>query len=410
MQSIKSTHSPITEKNRIKEIDIIRGFALFGVLLVNVVYFSQIPFANAVSGLTVMTNPLNINSLVDRIAAIFIQLFAEGKFYTIFSFLYGLGFYIFMKRAEEKGLSPKSLFRKRMFALFVFGLLNLGLVWYGDILHVYGLGGFILIGFRKKSIKSIKRWIVILLCLSTLLAVTAFSASPAALQAHFQNADYFSYNEWVAESFDIYSNGTYIDMVRYRVIYEIMFVAGYLLFIIPKTLAMFLIGVLFGKLNVFEDINKNESLIKKIWKITGVIGGVATLGCVLAGYPLIGNVASLQTSMLFSLFYEIGTVAISLFYITSLTILLKKERVKEMLTPLQYIGRMSLTNYLIQCIACSFVFYGYGLGLIGEMGIFAGMIFTIAFFSFQMVFSTIWFKHFAFGPVEWIWRKFTYFK
>ncbi|ACB84336.1 DUF418 domain-containing protein [Natranaerobius thermophilus] len=152
-----SAHTPISEKNRISEIDIIRGVALFGVLLVNVVAFNFTLPAH-LQGVTPLTNPLHLGSAIDRLSAVFIQLFAEGKFYTIFSFLFGLGFYIFISRAEEKGLDSRKLFKRRMLALLGFGILHLILVWYGDILHVYALGGFLLVLFRNKSERSKVRY------------------------------------------------------------------------------------------------------------------------------------------------------------------------------------------------------------------------------------------------------------
>lgn len=123
------THAPVSEKERITEIDIIRGFALFGVLLVNVTCFNA-TFLSMMAGNAPLTNPLQLQG-TDRTISLAIKLFAEGKFYTIFSFLFGLGFYMFISRAIEKGLPSKPLFRRRMSALLIFGLLNLILVWWG---------------------------------------------------------------------------------------------------------------------------------------------------------------------------------------------------------------------------------------------------------------------------------------
>src|SRR5690554_3009845 len=111
---------PMPFKERVEEIDIIRGFALFGVLLVNVAMFNTTLFSKAVSSAP-LSNPLGLANFGDRLGAIFIQIFAEGKFYTIFSMLFGLGFYIFMERAENKGFAPNPLFRKRMLFLMLFG-------------------------------------------------------------------------------------------------------------------------------------------------------------------------------------------------------------------------------------------------------------------------------------------------
>ncbi|ABR47744.1 protein of unknown function DUF418 [Alkaliphilus metalliredigens QYMF] len=398
-------HQPVKAASRIKEIDIVRGFALFGVLLVNVVYFSSITLESLTGGVTPLSNPLMLTSSLDRIFAIIIQLFGEGKFYTIFSFLFGLGFYIFIQRAEEKGLSAKHLFKRRLFILLIFGLLNLFLVWYGDILHAYALGGFILLGFRNKSIKHIKRWIIILLIISTVIA-TLMTASPIAIDTHFHYESYFSYNEGVTNSFNIYGSGTYFEIIKYRAVNEIPYVLIYLLFVIPKTLAMFLLGMICGKLNIFNKLDESDTFIKKGWKITGAVGLSTTIICIIFGYFYLPSL--MVSSLVFGLFYEVGTVFLSLFYITSLLLLMKREVYSKILSPLQSVGRMALTNYLVQCILCSLIFYGHGLGLIGRIGIFEGVVFTLALFNLQIVTSNIWFKYYHFGPFEWVWRKLTY--
>jgi len=402
-KSIK--HQPIKGASRIKEIDIVRGFALFGVLLVNVVYFSSITLESLTSGVTPLSNPLMLTSSLDRISAIIIQLFGEGKFYTIFSFLFGLGFYIFIQRAEEKGLSAKHLFNRRLITLLIFGLLHLFLVWYGDILHAYALGGFILLRFRNKSIKYIKRWIIILLIISTVIAILK-SASPIAIDTHFNYENYFSYNKGVTNSFNIYGSGNYFETIKYRAVNEIPYVLIYLLFIIPKTLAMFLLGVICGKLNIFNKLNENYTFIKKGWIITGALGLTTTIICIIFGYFYLPNL--MISSLVFGLFYEMGTVFLSLFYIASLLLLMKRKIYFKIFAPLEGVGRMALTNYLVQCILCSFIFYGHGLGLISRIGIFQGVIFTLALFGLQIITSNIWFKYYNFGPFEWVWRKLTY--
>ncbi|SDK11522.1 DUF418 domain-containing protein [Natronincola ferrireducens] len=398
---------PVSEQSRVKEIDIIRGFALFGVLLVNVVFFSYVTIDSLTSGIHVLSYPLNLSNSTDRILAIFIKLFAEGKFYTIFSILFGLGFYIFIKKVEEKGFSPKSLFRRRLLLLMLFGVLNLFLVWFGDILHVYALIGFILLAFRNKSIKSLKRWIVILLIISTLL-MTISTPSPLALRSHFGDVDYFSYSERVERSFDIYENGSYFEIIRFRITNDLPFVLISLLFTIPKILGMFLIGLLLAKLKIFHDIKGNLHLIKKMWKTTGALSVLSTLICIIMGYIFLPSLV--VASLFFGLFFELGTVFLSLFYITSLLLLLRKDTFIKILAPLQWVGRMALTNYLVQCILCSFVFYGQGLGLITNMGILAGVLFTVVIFSLQVIFSKVWFDYYKFGPLEWVWRKYTYSK
>ncbi|UMZ73434.1 DUF418 domain-containing protein [Natranaerofaba carboxydovora] len=407
MNNNKVLHTPISEKKRIKDIDIIRGFALFGVLLVNVFYFNT-TFTATLVGQVPLLNPLELSPGLDQITATLVSFFAEGKFYTIFSFLFGLGFYIFISRAEDKGLESKPLFKRRMFSLFIFGLLNLILVWWGDILHVYALGGFILVLFKDKPVKVLRRWVLILLTFSIIASSLMFSASPMAFQA-MDTSSYMVSPQMVEQSFEVFRNGNYLEIIGFRITNELPFLLFYFIFIIPKTLAMFLIGMIAGKMNIFENIKDNLALINKIWKVTGIVGGVSLIAMLLSGYPVLG-LNGTGLSPVYAFFFEVGTVSISLFYITSLIKLLRKSMFAKVLYPLQSVGRMALTNYLVQCIVCSLVFYGHGLGYIGNMSVFTGVIFTIAFFVLQMVISSVWLKYYKFGPFEWIWRKYTYGK
>lgn len=402
------THAPVSEKERITEIDIIRGFALFGVLLVNVTCFNA-TFLSMMAGNAPLTNPLQLQG-TDRTISLAIKLFAEGKFYTIFSFLFGLGFYMFISRAIEKGLPSKPLFRRRMSALLIFGLLNLILVWWGDILHVYSLGGFILLAFANKPVKNLVRWAILLLIFSAAVSML-FSSSPATIQSQLSlepGPDNLVSSEWVRQSIEVFQNGSFAEIVRFRVFSEIPFLVAYLLFMLPKTLAMFILGIIAGKLKVFNNISGNFLFINRIWVLTGVLGCLTLAGTLLSGYPVMGG--SLNSSVLYSLLYELSTVFLCLFYISSLLKLLTMPRVAVALRPLQAVGRMALTNYLVQCIVCSLVFYGHGLGYLGRMSMGAGVMFTVFFYATQVVISNMWFKHYKFGPFERMWRDYTYKK
>ena len=147
---------------RVKEIDIIRGFALLGILLVNISTFKA-------PGFVVQLSPADYSGAVNQALAWFIDVLVRGKFYTIFSFLFGLGFYIFISRLQEKGLPANILFKRRLLVLLGIGLLHLVLLWSGDILHTYALTGFFLLLFIRVPAAKLKWWILVLLILSTLI-------------------------------------------------------------------------------------------------------------------------------------------------------------------------------------------------------------------------------------------------
>ncbi|ABR47687.1 protein of unknown function DUF405 [Alkaliphilus metalliredigens QYMF] len=400
---------PISSGERIRELDIIRGFALFGVLLVNIAMFNTTLFSEMAS-VSPMSNPLHLDGLSDRISAVLIQIFAQGKFYTIFSFLFGLGFYIFMERAESKNRSANYLFARRSFILVLFGILHFVFVWYGDILHVYGIIAFLLMLFRNRSIKTIRNWIVALLILSTLI-FSGFAFLNDYISTIVSNEvmmdQYNNIYIQMEQSVEIYSNGSFVEIVAYRMKNEFPVVASQLVFLIPKILGMFLIGLYVGKRRIFNNVENNVDFIRKVWRWGGAIGILTTLGYVLIQFNLMQPDSLFYNSSI-ALFKEISTVFLSMFYVTSLILLYQKTPFKRFLYPLSYMGRMALTNYLVQCILCSFIFYGYGLGLLNKASIATGILLTILIYTAQVFFSMFWLKKYHYGPVEWLWRHLTY--
>ena len=216
--------------------------------------------------------------------------------------------------------------------------------------------------------------------------------------------------EFLAQANNVFSSGSYTEIIRYRAIAEVPFILAFLIFIIPKTLAMFLIGMIAGKLNIFGDIEGNRDLINRTWRLTGLLGVLALTGKLIMGYSEMASGFLMLSSILYGMFSELGTVLVSLFYITSVIKLLQSATFARILLPLQAVGRMALTNYLVQCIVCSLVFYGHGFGYIGRISMFGGVVFTVVFFALQTVLSNVWFRYYKFGPFERLWRNYTYGK
>ena len=197
--------APISKQERIITLDIIRGFALLGIFLVNMPAFHSPAFMISHPDYTGMDYWLDL----------FLQMFVQTKFYTIFSFLFGLGFYIFMSRAEQKNLHVNRLFSRRLFALLLFGAIHLIFIWYGDILHTYAIAGFLLLLFYKRKTKTLLIWAFSLLfVIHSLLSVQFFiPESTLEEMAATSNADKESK---VEEYVDMYENGNYLEWVSYR--------------------------------------------------------------------------------------------------------------------------------------------------------------------------------------------------
>ena len=201
--------SPVLGKERIVTIDIIRGFALFGIFLVNMPAFHSADFLRSIYAVEAEW------SGADYWIDLFFTLFIDMKFFTMFSFLFGLGFYIFMSRAEQKGLKVKSLYLRRILGLFLFGLSHLILLWFGDILHTYALTGLLLLFFYKRKIKTMIIWAFSLLFVINVL----FSISlllPSGLLQNFQEMNTAAYNQQYDEYVAAYTTAGFGELISYR--------------------------------------------------------------------------------------------------------------------------------------------------------------------------------------------------
>jgi uncharacterized protein len=405
----KPAAGPVQPGERIQTIDILRGFALLGILLVNMPLFNNSLFT------TILTS-LEYPALIDRLALWFIRFFAEGKFYSLFSFLFGLGFALIYQRVEAKGLKFGPIYLRRMLALLVFGLIHAYLIWIGDILIVYSLLGFVLlIFFRKAKPKTLIVWAVIFLLLPILFnggawglieLARAFPESAAAIDQQFA-AQHQLYSTLAAQADSVYASGTFAEITRQRVT-DMNFMAGAIPFMGPNILAMMLLGIWAGRRGILTDIPANLPRFRK-WLIWGlVIGVVGNLAYVIAGEysdrltPTMMNFVSV-TGQTF------GAPALAFFYIAALTLLAERPGWKQRLAPLAFTGRMAITNYLMQSLICTTLFYGYGFGRYG-IGAALGILVTIVIYAVELLWSPWWFKHFRFGPVEWLWRTITYWK
>ncbi|RIW29199.1 DUF418 domain-containing protein [Bacillus salacetis] len=390
---------PVLGKDRIVTIDIIRGFALFGIFLVNMPAFHSAEFLTSYYGIEVE------RSGADYWIDLFFALFIDMKFFTIFSFLFGLGFYIFMSRAEQKGLKVKSLYLRRILGLFLFGAAHIILLWFGDILHTYALTGLLLLAFYKRKIKTMIIWAFSLLfAINVLFALSLLL--PSGLLEELQGMNVSMYNDLIGGYVDAYTTASYGELISYRLDAEVVpLILNAIPAMIP-VLAMFLFGLAAGKAGIFKPDTPHLGLIRKIRNITLLIS--IPLVTLLALYKLEILGAGIKNSTYVQLFTSLSGVSLCFFYISGLTLLLKKNQWQKRLRPLGFAGQMALTNYLSQTIICVAIFVGFGL--YEQVSLWAGTLLALAIFAAQILFSYFWLKKFQFGPFEWLWRSFTYGK
>lgn len=384
---------PISSNERNVSIDILRGFALIGIFLVNMPSFHSPIFLDQ--------SPEYIG--FDQWLDVFFQMFIQTKFYTIFSFLFGLGFYIFMSRAEQKDLNVKSLFSRRLLILLLIGAVHLILMWYGDILHTYAITGFLLLLFYKRKVITILIWAFSLLFLFYSIIYAQFSIPDKELEEIMQNIALENKQQLVQYT-EMYQEGGYIDWVVYRFDLEIVPQFAHLPLVMMPVLAMFLFGLAAGKIGIFHPSPSNRLIIRKIWLISFMLGLPLSIIVGLLKTDILDYDVYQSTAVYF--FTGLSGIALCFFYMSSLTLLLYKESWEKLLRPLKFIGQMALTNYLMQTLISNFIFLG--LNLYGKVSLTVGTLICLVIFVIQIIFSSIWLRYFRFGPMEWIWRSLTY--
>lgn len=393
-------------KKRIEELDILRGFALFGVLLVNLtmMHTSRTGFSVSRMGLE------GINEL----SALGIELFFQGKFYTIFSILFGLGFYLFMNRKELSDTSENAMedeklsnmtpfFIRRMLVLLFFGILHMVLVWHGDILHTYAIIGLILLWSRNKTDESLLRSTLIWLLFAAFLNGFFNAMIEVPLFFHAMVT-----SEMVPYADGIYSQGSYLALLRYRLVYEVQNAPVDLLFILPKILGLFYLGFYLGRKQLFQNLKGYREIIKKTFRYSALLSVLLILSLLFFRPYTGGEVPYYSFAFLEGFLEDILTLTGSAFYMSGLLLLLGLSQGKRILGPLKYIGKMALTNYLIQTVFWSVIFNGYGFGLYGQLPYWSFFPLALGFFILQIFLSKRWLSRQRTGPMEALWRRLTY--
>ena len=384
---------PVLRQERIEAIDILRGVSILGILLVNMGLFSR------PEGLPAST--------ADRL----IYFFAQEKFRALFSFLFGLGLAVQMLRAEERGAQFLPLYARRLGVLFLMGVAHFLFVWDGDILHDYALLGVVLLLFRHSSPKTLLVGAGALLAIP-LLFFGLTTASSITGQVNPQVKEWISYEtgaevDGTVDDFsDTYARGSYAEMValRARELPRDMS---------PDTddayvLALFMLGLYAGRRRIVHDIPAHLSVLRRVQRC-GLIIGVAGNAAFAVGGSFYPSPASV-TQNVGRLCLVVAAPALMLFYASTIILLTQREIWRRRLAPLAAVGRTALSNYLLQSLICTTIFYSYGLALFGKVGPSLGLLLTVAIFLIQIPVSTWWLGRYQFGPVEWLWRSLTYWQ
>ncbi|PYZ97770.1 hypothetical protein CR205_04025 [Alteribacter lacisalsi] len=392
--------APVLPVERVRQLDIIRGFALFGILLANMPFFaSPVVYQMLLDG-SMWTDQ------VSRGAEWTIQFIASSKFFTMFSFLFGLGFILFLDRAREKTAKPQSLFLRRLVFLLAIGIVHAFGIWFGDILVIYAITGLFLLLFYRREAKTCLYWAFGLLALPVVFlslgALALYMTGEGFAQPEQSIA---MYEQMVEQSIAAYGSGSFGEIMNQRTA-DYWFMFSNYLFMAPMILAMFLFGVYAAKSKMHTNIKEYLPFFKKVWVITLIIGLPVNFLYVNSYFEQGSDIT--YHSLLMPAASTIAGPALCFFYITSLILLYQSRSGKWLLNPLRAVGRTALSNYLLQSIVCTLIFYNYGFGLYAELEPIYWIVIAVVLFAFQILISNWWVARFRFGPAEWLWRSLTY--
>ena len=402
------TANPIPANERSQILDILRGFALLGVMLDNLFSFSGWTFKTAEMKAAISNTPLE--SILEAAE----QILINGKFYSIFSLLFGIGFSVILSRMTQKQQLGLGVFYRRLLILMAIGFIHIYFFWEGDILVLYAMLGLFLPFFRNVSDRALLVTAGCLLAspllfdaLSILfdyrngafLEAMAYpidksngipSDSTFAMYLYKEGAGYAEWQNWQASSF-IYRYAYILDSNR-----------------IPKVLAMFLIGLYAGRKGIYNNLSAHIDLFKKmrLWGL--IIGLPSACFCYYAQkhFPYIPDAQGIWHTLA----YALSVVPLCLAYVSVLCLWFEKTSGGGKLALLAPMGRMALSNYLTQTLCGIFIYYGVGLGLGAYAGPSIFIPLGILIYLIQMTYSTWWLRYFNYGPAEWIWRQLTYGK
>ncbi len=396
--------APVSTPERIRSLDVLRGFALLGILLMNVQSMSMIEAA--------YFNPTAYGDLegINRAVWAFCHVFADQKFMALFSMLFGAGVVVFASRAEAKGHRPAGLHYRRTLWLILFGLLHAYLLWYGDILFTYGVCALLVYAFRR-----LPAWALLLLGLVCLAFCSGFYVLlglsvphwPPEQLAQMNDSMWTPNAELVAAEVEAYRGGFGEQMGHRGLAALLMQTQAFFFYLGWRAAGLMFIGMAFYKWRILSALRSNA-----LYAVMAAVGfGV--------GVPVIsyGAVQHFRHEWTFEYSFFLGaqfnfwgSVFVTCGYVGALLLALRRLPNLRLWTPLAAVGRMAFTNYILQTVLVTFVFYGHGFGLFGRVERIGQLGVVLVVWVLQLVLSTLWMSRYRFGPLEWLWRSLTYWR
>lgn len=363
---------------RVRLIDGLRGFSLFGILLANMLIFQYGMFGK---------DEISYFSLsdLDTGANKFIKVVVEGSFMPIFTFLFGYSLIKLVESLRKKEVRVRWHLVRRFIFLIIIGILHGTFLWEGDILAFYGFMGFFLLMFINRKKKTLVIWGIVLFVLTSAMGYGVLEETKEEVE---------NLSSYIFKTNDVYTNGTYTEIMDHRnnempPIYGDELVLFFILIFSPiLTAPLFLFGMAAAKANLFT----RPSLEQKRYKIGTIL---LPMGLVLKGVSIL-----LQENAWSGILLNVGAQFLSIGYISLFALLFVSFAHSKVFLAFESVGKLSLTNYIMQSVICTTIFYGYGLGLFGNLGMLNSIILGLLIFLLQCICSSLYLKKIRRGPLE----------
>jgi uncharacterized protein len=399
-----SQAEPVSPNERLLILDVIRGFALLGIFIMNMPGFNTSFFAGA-DGTHLWPE------WWDRWTETLREVLFAGKFNSMFSMLFAVGFTIQLARLEEREPErAKSIYLRRIFWLFVLGVIHATVFWTGDVLHVYAALGLLLLALRRVPDKAL--WTIFISTLFYPVALGVYrlvTLDPKRIEANIA-----AFQSMEASNNAAYGGGSFLEAAHEHVREMIFFYSdsNMLLSTVGAWVMLFstmTVGLILGRSRFFQNVTEYLPLVRRIqWWALGI--GISA-GVVFGAWQATTTEPMRPTvfrQVAFVCFY-LGRICITAFYVATMIRAVCNERWRVRLMPMAIVGRMPLTNYLMQTLIATFLFYGWGLGYWGKAGPALDIVLAVAiFFVIQIPLSYAWLSRFSMGPMEYLWRLLTY--
>jgi uncharacterized protein len=375
---------PTAIDERYVTLDVLRGIALFGVLLINLHTLFRVSLFEHI--LHFHTDSGTWNHVVDVLLAGLL----ETKAVSLFSLMFGVGSAIQVERAAARGVNVTGFLIRRYVVLLTFGLCHLLLIWDGDILALYAICGLLILPFLR-----LPTWMLAVLgpagiALRSVVGLPIPFPSASAMQAQAIAATH------------VYGSGSVMDILAFRVGETGQFMVPLLVGFIPQTFGLMLCGIAAWRSGALREPQRCKRLL---WT---VFAGALAVGATATSVQVFSDSTGRTLPIPEGLLRLCSFVPLAFSYAAGVVLWMTPARVTPVTALLASLGRMALTNYLTESVVLGGVFYGYGLGLFGRLGSATAVPIGIALYVSQLFFSRWWLRHYRFGPVEWIWRSLTY--